>query len=274
MTNVVVASSNAQFGAGPGTVSTDGTFVLYTPASGFVGTETITYTVTDDGTSNAVSDPLSSTGTVTVSVTNVNDAPVITDPANDTTPEGTAVTVAVGTDTAYVTDPETDTITVTSANISSGDTSGTVAIDGTTGIIYTPSADFNGTVVIDYTVTDDGTTDGTADPLTAAGTLTISVTADAVNAGPVANDDTQTLIEDAATTTIDVLSNDTDADTSDTLTIITVTTAGTGTVSTDGSYLYYTPAQNFAGTELITYTIQDDDQANNGAGPTDGHGDP
>ena len=266
VTSVVVTNSSAQFGAGPGTVSTDGTQVLYTPAAGFVGTETITYTVTDDGTSNAVSDPLSSTGTVTVAVTNVNDAPVITDPANDTTPEGTAVTVAVATDTAYVTDPESDTITVTSANISSGDTSGTVAIDGTTGIIYTPSADFNGTVVINYTVTDDGTTDGATDPLTAAGTLTISVTADAVNAGPAANDDTQTLIEDAATTAIDVLSNDTDADTSDTLTIITVTTAGTGTVSTDGSYLYYTPARDFAGTELVSYTIQDDDQANNGAG--------
>ena len=68
----------------------------------FVGTETITYTVTDEA--NAAC--LSSTGTVTVSVTNVNDGPVIPDPANETTPEGTAVTVAVGTD-SDVTDPET-----------------------------------------------------------------------------------------------------------------------------------------------------------------------
>lgn len=57
VTGVVIASTTPEFGTGPGTVTTDGTYVSYTPAAGFVGTETITYTITDDGTSNAISIP-------------------------------------------------------------------------------------------------------------------------------------------------------------------------------------------------------------------------
>ena len=267
VTGVVIASTTPEFGTGPGTVTTDGTYVSYTPAAGFVGTETITYTITDDGTSNAISDPLTASGTLTVTVTNVNDPPVVVDPESDTTPEGIAITVPVGTDANYVTDPEGDTIVVDTVSIASGDASGTVSIDGTTGITYTPSANFNGTVVIDYQVSDDGTTNAAADPLTATGTLTISVTADAVNSAPVASGDTQTVIEDSTTISIDVLANDSDVDASDSLAVTAVSTTGTGLVSTDGSLVYYTPAANFTGTETITYTVQDDDSANGGAGP-------
>ena len=267
VTGVVIASTTPEFGTGPGTVTTDGTYVSYTPAAGFVGTETITYTITDDGTSNAISDPLTASGTLTVTVTNVNDPPVVVDPESDTTPEGIAITVPVGTDANYVTDPEGDTIVVDTVSIASGDASGTVSIDGTTGITYTPSANFNGTVVIDYQVSDDGTTNAAADPLTATGTLTITVTADAVNSAPVASGDTQTVIEDSTTISIDVLANDSDVDASDSLTVTAVSTTGIGLVSTDGSLVYYTPAANFTGTETITYTVQDDDSANGGASP-------
>ena len=80
---------------------------------------------------------------------------------------------------------------------------GTVSInsDGVS-VDYTPSADFNGTEVITYTVSD-----GTD---TATGTLTVTVTP--VNDAPVAIADTATVSEDTATTSIEVIANDTDVD--------------------------------------------------------------
>ena len=76
---------------------------------------------------------------------------------------------------------------------------------------------------------------------------------------PVAIVDTATILEDAATTSIDVIANDTDADTADTLTLTAVATAGTGTVAInlDGVSVDYTPASDFNGTEVITYTVSD-----------------
>ena len=148
------------------------------------------------------------------------------------------------------TDADTgDTLTLT-AVASAG--TGTVAInlDGVS-VDYTPAADFNGTEVITYTVSDGTLTDET-------GTLTVTV--NPVNDFlPIAVVDTETVLEDAATTSIDVIANDTDEDTEDTLTLTAVTSAGTGTVAinSDGVSVDYTPAADFNGTEEITYTVSD-----------------
>jgi hypothetical protein len=76
------------------------------------------------------------------------------------------------------------------------------------------------------------------------------------NVAPVAVDDTLTVSEDATLTSKDVIANDTDAD-GNTLSLTAVTTAGTGTVAinADGLSIDYTPAADFNGTELITYTV-------------------
>ena len=78
------------------------------------------------------------------------------------------------------------------------------------------------------------------------------------NIAPVAVDDTLTVSEDATLTSKDVIANDTDAD-ANTLFLTAATTAGTGTVAinADGLSIDYTPAANFNGTELITYTVSD-----------------
>ena len=61
-----------------------------------------------------------------------------------------------------------------------------------------------------------------------------------MNDAPVAVTDTATVLEDAETISIDVLANDTDEE-GDPLTLLSVTTSGTGTVTINGGLLEYTP---------------------------------
>lgn len=64
--------------------------------------------------------------------------------------------------------------------------------------------------------------------------------------------------EDSSNNAIDVLANDSDADSQDTLTIISVTDPANGTTSTDGSQAFYTPDTNFVGSDSFSYTIDDE----------------
>jgi VCBS repeat-containing protein len=114
---------------------------------------------------------------------------------------------------------------------------------------YTPAFNFNGTETITYTVSD-------GELPSATGTLTITVTA--VNDAPLAVEDTATVLEDAEFTSIDVITNDTDVE-EDSLTLTAVTTAVTGTIAVneDGVSVDYTPALDFNGTEVVTYTVSD-----------------
>jgi plastocyanin/aerobic-type carbon monoxide dehydrogenase small subunit (CoxS/CutS family) len=225
--------------AGTGTVAinSDGVSVDYTPAANFNGTEVITYTVSDGALTDA-------TGTLTITVTAVNDAPVAVDDTLTVLEDASLTSKDV---IANDTDVDGDTLSLTAVSTAG---TGTVAInaDGVS-VEYTPAANFNGTEVITYTVSDGTLTDAT-------GTLTITVTA--VNDAPVAVDDTLTVLEDASLTSKDVIANDTDVD-GDTLSLTAVSTAGTGTVAinSDGVSVDYTPAANFNGTEVITYTVSD-----------------
>ncbi len=58
-----------------GSVSLVGGQVIYTPPANFSGTDTFTYTVTDNGTTGGLPAPLSSTATVTIIVQDKNDPP-------------------------------------------------------------------------------------------------------------------------------------------------------------------------------------------------------
>ena len=224
-------------GTGTVSISLDGVSVDYTPSADFNGTEVITYTVSD-GTDTA-------TGTLTVTVTPVNDAPVAI--ADTATVSEDAATTSID---VIANDTDVDLGNILSLTTVSTPGTGTVSInlDGVS-VDYTPSADFNGTEVITYTVSD-----GTD---TATGTLTVTVTP--VNDAPEAIADTATVSEDSATTSIDVIANDTDVDLGNILSLTTVSTPGTGTVSInlDGVSVDYTPSADFNGTEVITYTVSD-----------------
>jgi len=76
------------------------------------------------------------------------------------------------------------------------------------------------------------------------------------NDAPVAVDDSTTVSEDAALSSIDVIANDTDVDV-DALTVTEVTYTGTGAVEITDNKIDYTPAANFNGTETVSYTVSD-----------------
>lgn len=222
--------------ADQGTVVNNGDGTLtFTPAENYNGPAEITYTITDG---NGGTDE----GIVNVTVNPVNDDPVAVDDI-ETTDEDVAVVVdLLGNDT----DVDGDTLEL--ASVSVDPAFGTVEDNGDGTVTFTPAPDYNGPVTIDYTVSDGngGTDEGQA-----------IVSVGAVNDGPVAEDDTASTDEDTAVTITDALDNDTDAD-GDTLTIISATVpADQGTVTTDGTDLFFTPAENFNGVAEITYTISD-----------------
>lgn len=75
------------------------------------------------------------------------------------------------------------------------------------------------------------------------------------NNAPIASDDIAVTNEDSPVT-IPVLANDTDAD-GDALTVISLTQASNGDVTSDGTTVTYTPNENASGADSFTYTISD-----------------
>jgi hypothetical protein len=212
-----------------GSVSITGSQVTYTPAANFHGGDTFTYTVSDGS--------LSSVGTVTVTITTVNDDPVAQDDAA-ITPEDTPVTVSVlGNDT----DADGDSLTVVSLTQPA---SGAASTNGTT-VTYTPAANASGTWAFTYTV---------RDPAGSLDTGSVTVTVNPVNDPPVAGADGAATNEDTPVT-IAVLGNDTDVDGA--LSVSAVTQGTSGSVSTNGTTVTYTPVANFFGADSFTYTVSD-----------------
>ena len=207
-----------------------------TPATGFSGVVTVTYTLSDGAGGTA-------SGTLSVSVANAS--PIAT-PDMATTPANTATLVDV---LANDTDPNaSDTLTIvpgspTTPVDSSGLPRGTVTIVGGR-LQYTPPTGFSGVVTVTYRVTDGA--------LTSTGTLTIRVN----NVAPAPRPDIST-VPGSGPTTIDVLGNDTDPD-GGVLTIASVTQPNHGRVAIVNNKVVYTPdSSGYAGTVTFTYTVSD-----------------
>ncbi|MGJ8597539.1 Ig-like domain-containing protein, partial [Sulfitobacter sp.] len=215
-----------------GTVSIndDGT-LEFTPNPDFFGDAVIDYTITDGN--GGIDD-----ARVIVTVENVNDAPVAVDDCV-ATDLNTAVDIPV---LANDTDPDGDALTVTEATSPDG----TVVINDDGTLTFTPNDGFTGDAEINYTITDGN---GEEDSAVA------KVSVGEVSAPPVAEDDTAETDEDTPVT-IDVLGNDSDPD-GDDLTVTEATSPdGDVTINDDGT-LEFTPNPDFNGEATITYTITD-----------------
>ena len=165
------------------------------------------------------------------------------DAINDsaTTNEDTPVTVSVRSND---TDPNSDPLTITA--VTQG-TKGAVTINGGTTVTYSPNANVSGSDSFTYTISDGkGGTDS----------ATVSLTINAVNDAPIANDDSATVALNTATV-LSVLTNDTDPEGS-ALSIIAVSTPAHGSVVINGNgTLTYTPATGYSGSDSLTYTASD-----------------
>ncbi|HEX2749851.1 MAG TPA: Ig-like domain-containing protein, partial [Verrucomicrobiales bacterium] len=210
----------------------------YTPAAGFSGVRTFTYRASDgtatsapvtvtiqvNGAPSAGADAFTTLEDTVLSVSTANGVL-----ANDTDPEGTALTAQIVTLPAH----------------------GTVTLGANGSFSYSPNNDFAGTDTFTYSAFDGARTSAPA-------TVTITVTA--VNDAPVAGNDSyltapdQTLTVSAAA---GVLKNDRDAENSPLILSLVANPAhGTLTLSPDGSFVYI-PAAGYAGKDSFLYRISD-----------------
>lgn len=227
-----------------GAVTFTATSVTYAPTTGYLGSDTFTYTVSDGAggvdTASVAITVIANTPPNAVDDTKVavTAAPSMISPlGNDSDPEGQYQTVIATSSPAH------GTTTINSF--------GTV-------ITYTSSAGFTGTDSFTYTIQD---TAGATD------TATITVTVNATNSPPNAvNDSLEAFGYFGATAsgTLDVRLNDTDPEGNPlTITGLTNGTKGTTTLLSNGSVYYFTNTTTAMGADSFTYTISD------GAGGTD-----
>ncbi len=213
-----------------GTAVVENGKVKYTPNANYNGADSFTYTVSDGkgGTDTA---------TVNLTVTAVNDAP---DAVNDsaTTAEDTAALIDVKANDTDV--DQGDTLTITNVTTPAHGTA--VVEDGK--VKYTPNANYNGSDSFTYTVSDgNGGTD----------TATVSITVNAVNDAPVADDQSVTTDED---TSKEVTLSGSDVD-GDALTYTIVSDPQHGTLSGTGATRTYTPNNNYNGSDSFTFKAND-----------------
>ncbi len=227
--------------------------ILYTPNANFYGTDVFTYVMND------TLDPrgADSVGTVTVTVTDVNDPVILVNDERTATEDVVAtfpIDELLANDSPGLGEVGKQTLTLT--NVSPLGTGGTVAIVGSN-VVYTPTADFNGTFRFTYTAVDNGT------PVS-SGTATVVVAVAAVNDDPIAGPDTVSTNEDTVRTitTAELLANDVagppnESEQIRSITAVSPTSSQGGTVSLSGTTITYTPRSDFNGADTFTYTLSD-----------------
>jgi hypothetical protein len=138
------------------------------------------------------------------------------------------------------TDADGDTLTVKQVSSQFG----VAVILDNQQISYTPAADFIGTDVLVYSISDGKGGTGSSE-------LTITVLA---NRAPIAVDDVAST-DDKTVLILDVLSNDSDPD-NQALNLVSVS-AQQGGVVIEGNKIRYTPKTGFEGIDVVTYSISD-----------------
>ncbi|RAI97710.1 gliding motility-associated-like protein [Chitinophaga skermanii] len=213
-------------------LNADGTFT-YSPATGFVGIDSIAYRACDNATP-----PQCDTAYLIVTVIQGNRAPVIVG-ESVTTISGIPV---VGNVLANDTDPDGNVLTATqTANVKYG----IIAFNSDGSYTYTSTPGYVGNDTLHYRVCDNG-----VPPLCGDASLIITVLAPADK--PVANDDVVKM-NSGSSVSGNVLTNDIDP-VGGTLVASTITGASNGTfaLNADGSYTY-TPNTGYAGSDTVRY---------------------
>lgn len=239
--------------ANHGTVSViAGTTIRYVPNANYNGPDVFTYTILDE-------EGLMSTATVYVTVLSVNDAPsAISDTVTGNEDSSSTTNVLandtdIDLDSVLNQDPnQSEHLTLVSVN---GVTHGSVSFLATGQITFVPEENFNGIVILTYTMQDDSLVQRSS---------TLTITIKAVNDAPTAMNDAVTTDEDSIVL-IDALSNDADIDldtnlnhpVTDTLSLVSVSSVTHGTASVVSGKIRFVPAANFNGTATLSYRMKD-----------------
>ena len=219
-----------------GTLGGDAPSLTYMPEVDFNGSDSFTFTVTDDA--GAVSAP----ARVSIEVTPVNDAPVAMSQSVAVDEDGTVAIVLAGSDV------DGDTV---SYQVTDNPRHGTLGGDAPS-LTYMPEADYNGPDSLTFRVTDgDGTVSTPAD---------VSITVTPVNDAPVALAQTVAVASGQA---IDIVLEGTDVD--GTVDGYEITVAPQhGALSGTAPMLKYTPELDFIDMDAFTFTVTDDAGATSG----------
>jgi len=229
----------------------------FTPTANFNGNATVQYII-EDSTGDQ------STATLTIPVTSVDDTPSATGETVAAVLEDSATAnhVVLGNDDFGGDGPSTSAITLgtVSGGLAAVNEGGTPSDPTDDTIDFTPTANFNGSATVQYTIED-------SDGDQAGATLTIPVSS--VDDTPSATGETvAAVLEDSATANHVVLGNDNfggDGPSTGTIALGTVSggfaavnDGGTPSDPTDDT-IDFTPTANFNGSATVQYTIEDSD---------------
>ncbi|MEZ9659593.1 retention module-containing protein [Vibrio sp. 10N.261.52.F3] len=222
--------------------------------------------------------------TFTIKVTEVNDAPVATDVDLGSIAEEGQLVIVEGDLIAASSDPENHNLTVTGVTLTQGqgqltrfENAGGADDAAITGPfwLFVADNDFNGDVKFNYSITDDGTTNGADDFLTDSAEISLEVTE--VNDAPVATDiDLGNILEEGQ---LIIKEGDLIAATSDpendTITVTNLAldegqgqlqrfenVGGADDATITGPYWVFTAADEYNGNVKFTYTVEDDGTTN------------
>lgn len=219
--------------------------VRYTPAQDYFGPDSFIYQISD-GT-------FTDTATVDITVDPVNDAPVAGNDAFSTNEDTTLNVAAPG---VLGNDTDVDGPSVTVSAVTQLPTKGSLTLNADGSFTYIPNLDANGTDTFKYRATDGSLLSNEA---------TVTITINAVNDAPVANDDAYSATEDTprvvSTFAQGLIGNDADVDNAQNqLSIVPGSVSdpanGSVTVNANGTFTY-TPDLDFIGTDTFTYRITD-----------------
>jgi hypothetical protein len=231
-TNVTISVST-QPASGTATVNANGT-ITYTPAPGFSGPISYTYTICDIAQPNQCSSAPISITVNTVVITNADQA---------TTPSATPISVSVLANDTRNGLPASNTNVTVSVASQPSDGTAVANADGT--ITYTPTLTFSGVTSFSYTACD------ISQPGQCSTNL-VTITVLPSRPQP-QNDINQALVNKAVSG--NVLTNDREpAGLPLTVTSYVTPTNGSLALTPDGSYTY-TPANSFTGVDSFTYTV-------------------
>ena len=201
--------------------------IIFTPEQDFNGEASFDYTISD-GEEN-------STTTVSVLVNPINDSPTALED-EITTDEDIAVTIAAADLLSNDIDPDlSDTLQIVEVSNASN---GTVALDTSGNITFTPDQDFNGKASFDYAVSDGSDTS----------TASVSVLVNSVNDAPTTTGiNGFTVTDNAPDTVIDLFSVFNDAEDDDTELTFEIVN------NTDTSLFHSVEIDESAGTLVLDY---------------------